>query len=329
MQTNRFMAQITSELREILDDFKKPRFYRMLLSMVIGISVTVVAINGILIPNHFFSGGTSGLTLIYFYLMKWPSVGVLYLIANIPLFLIGWREYALRYVFISLVGVLMFSGGLELTQWLVLPIPDPLIAAILAGVMVGGGVGFYLREGGSAGGLDILAKYIRKRFGLPMGTTINTVNFFNLIGAWLIFDLKTAFYSGVYLFVMAAVLEKAQTGMSQHRAALIITAHPDLASQRIRGELERGVTFLQAVGGFSGQPLRMLYTVINLYELGRLKQIMFDIDPQAFVTVMDAAEVIGQRFRTFEEEGYRRPFTWEKVYTQPQMPPAETPTGLP
>jgi len=245
----------------------------------------------------------------------------LYLIFNIPLFVIGWREYALRYLFVSIIGVLMFSGGLELTQGIVLPIDDPLIAAILAGVMIGGGVGLYLREGGSAGGLDILAKFIRKRLAVPMGTTINLVNTFNLIGAWLIFDLKTAFYSGVYLFVMATVLEKVQTGMSQHRAVLINTAHPQVASRRIQQELDRGVTLLQVTGGFSHQSMLMLFSVINLYELGRLKQIMFDVDPQAFVTVMEAAEVIGRRFRTFEDDGYRKPFSGEEAFAQKPLPP--------
>ena len=185
------------------------------------------------------------------------------------------------------------------------------MAAVLAGVMIGAGSGFYLREGGSAGGMDILAKYIRKRWGIPMGTTMNIVNSFNMIGAWLIFDLKTAFFSGIYLFVMTWVLEKVQAGMSQHRALFIHTSKPDLVSGRIRQELKRGTTLIPAIGGYSHKPMQLVFSVINLYELGRIKQLMFEIDPQSFVTVTEASEVIGHHFRTFEEDGFRPPFQFQ------------------
>ncbi len=306
----RFTAQLTWELGEIRNDLRSLRFYRMLGTMAAGLILCAVAVNGILIPHHFFSGGTSGLSLMVYYLADWPSLGMIYLIMNIPLFVIGWREYALRYVLVSVTGVLIFSLALDLTTWVEWRIDDRLIAAILAGILIGVGTGFYLREGGSGGGMDILAKFIRKRLSIPMGTTMNLVNVFNLTGAWLIYDLETAFYSGVYMWVMAFVLDKVLTGLSQNRGVFIITSLPEAVSIRIQRELERGVTFLHASGGYSHRSMRMIYTVINLYELGRVKQIMFDLDPASFMIVSEASEVIGRRFHSFEDEGYRNPFVW-------------------
>lgn len=310
MGMQRFTAQLGWELGEIRNDLRSPRFYRMLGAMAVGLVLCATAINGILIPHHFFSGGTSGLSLMVYYLSEWPSLGIIYLILNIPLFVVGWREYALRYVLVSMVGVMIYSLALEFTARVAWRIEDPLMAAILAGILIGAGTGVYLREGGSGGGMDILAKFIRKRWSIPMGTTMNLVNVFNLTGAWLIYDLETAFYSGVYMWVLAFVLDKVLTGMTQNRAVLIITSRPEAVSNRIQRELERGVTFLHASGGYSHRSMRMIYTVINLYELGRLKQIMFDLDPSSFMIVSEASEVIGRRFHSFEDEGYRPPFVW-------------------
>lgn len=310
MLRRRIAAQISSELGEIRDEFSKPQFYRTLATMVVGVTAGALAVNGVLIRHGFFSAGTSGVALIIYYLFAKPSLGILYALLNVPLFVIGWREYALRYVFISAIGVAMFSVVVDFTTWVDFGITNPLIAAIVAGILSGAGGGFYLREGGSAGGLDILAKYIRKRFSMPMGTTMNLVNALNLLAALIMRDIEIAFYSGVYMWVMAWSLEKVQSGMVQHRAVLIITREPFAACYRIQQELGRSVTYLHASGGRSRHYMKMLMTVINLYELGRLKQIMFDIDPGAFVTVMQASEVIGNKFQSFEDEGYRTPFTW-------------------
>ena len=319
----RFFAQMAFEAREVWEDLRHWRFYRMLFFMIIGIFMGAYAINALLVPHHFFSGGTSGLTLMVFYVFGKPSLGVLYLLFNIPLFIIGWREYALRYVFVSIIGVFMYSGALALTDGMVWQIENRSIAAVMAGILMGGGTGLYLREGGSAGGMDILAKFIRKHWAIPMSTSLNFVNLFNLGGAWYFYDLEIAFYSAIYLGVLAWVMNKVQVGMAQHRAVLIITTRPEAVSQRIREELRRGVTFLQALGGYSKQSINMIYTVINLYELGRLKNILYMEDEQAFLTVMEAAEVIGHSFQTFEDDGYRRPFIWQEAHALSQNIPEE------
>ena len=310
MLNPRFVAQMQWELRELAQAFKTKRFYAALLATLLGSLAGSIAINGVLIPRSLFSPGTSGISLLVYYLAGWPSVGVVYLLLNIPIFIIGWREYALKYVFISAVGVLIYTGALIATEDVVIPAPDPLMASILGGLLMGVGSGFYLRLGGSAGGLDILATYVRKKLGVPISGTLNAVNIVNLVGALLLFDLSTAFYSAVFMGVNSWMLERTQTGFSQHRAVFIITRAHQQVAWEIRERLNRGVTFFSAQGGHSGRPMQVVYAVINMYELGRLKDIMFRLDPDAYVMVSNTTEVIGRRFHSWEDQGYRRPFDW-------------------
>ena len=316
MFDRRFLVQLRWEFRELVQALGTWRFHGTLAATAVGCVAGSVAINGILIPRNLFAPGTSGTSLLIFYLTGWPSLGVIYLLLNVPIFVLGWREYALKYVAISAFGVLAFSLALILTGDVTVPAPDPLMGAIIAGVLMGAGSGFYLRLGGSAGGLDILATYIRKKLAVPIGTTLNAVNGLNLLGAVLIFDLSTAFYSAVFMWVNSWTLEKVQTGFSQNRAVFIITERHEAVAQQIRSRLDRGVTFFTATGSYSGRPLQVVYSVINMVELGRLKDIMFQVDPGAYVMVTHTTEVIGRRFHTWEEEGYRRPFD-----SHPLQPP--------
>jgi uncharacterized membrane-anchored protein YitT (DUF2179 family) len=308
MSDRRLLVQLRWELRELVQALGTWRFYMTLLATSVGCVAGSIAINGVLIPRNLFSPGTSGNSLLIYYLTGWPPLGVIYLLLNVPIFILGWREYALKYIVISAYGVLVFSVALILTAHVIIPAPDPMMGAIIAGVLMGAGTGFYLRLGGSAGGLDILATFVRKRLAIPIGTTVNVVNAINLVGAVLIFDLSTAFYSGVFMWVNSWTLEKVQTGFSQHRAVFIVTERHEAVAQRIRSRLDRGVTFFTATGSHSGRPLQVVYSVINMYELGRLKDIMFELDPNAYVMVTNTTEVIGRRFHTWEEEGYRRPY---------------------
>jgi uncharacterized membrane-anchored protein YitT (DUF2179 family) len=301
-----FTTQFGEEFEDLRGMLRTARFYRTLLAIAIGVTLYAIAINGIVIPHQFFSPGVTGACLIWFYVFGIPSVGILYAIINVPFFLLGWREYALRYIFISLIGVAMFAVALELTRNIEFHVEDRLMAALLAGVLTGAGSGFYLRMGGSAGGLDIIATLIRKRFSIPIGTTFITVNAINLAGALAIEGLEVTLFSALFMWVNSWTLEKVQTGFSQRRAVLIVSSRPQQVAQRIMERFERGVTLVQITGGFSNKDSKAVYTVINMLELSRLKDLLFEVDENAFITVLNAAEVIGAKFVTWEDQGYRR-----------------------
>ena len=306
MNSSRLLARLRWDLNELLHAFRTWAFYRTLLTMAAGISFSGLILNSIVFPQHLFPAGVTGIAATVFYLFGKPTVGIGYLILNIPLFVIGWREFAFKYVFTSLIGVVMFTFALELTKPFAFTIQDPLMSCIIGGACVGLGSGIYLRFGGSAGGLDIVATYVKKRWAIQMGTVFNGVNAINLASALIIYGVENAFYSGVYILTTSWMVDKVQTGFSQRRAVFIITSKPESVAHHVMKRLDRGVTFFHGAGGRSSDPKKIVYSVINMVELGRLKEMLFRIDPEAFVTVHETSEVIGKRFLSWEEQGYQR-----------------------
>ncbi len=297
-------SRVQEDVQYLVFSLKTWRFWRTMLLIALGSLGASVAINGILVNNNFFDGGVSGISLLIFYLTDWPPLGVIYLLLNIPIFIICWREMSLKFVIVSLIGAVLFSTALIITKDVRINIEDPMLAAILAGIMIGGSVGVFLRFGGSTGGVEMVALLLKKKFSIPMGNTIITINLMPLCGAFFIYDLNTALYTGIYMFVESVMLEKVQTGFSQRKAVFIISHKPEFIAQEVMKKLDRGVTFLHASGAFTQRDHRMIYTVINMRELGRLKELLFLHDPDAFVAISNTAEVIGNRFLTWEDEGF-------------------------
>ena len=293
------------QIQELLDDLRSWRFWYTLLMMVVGCAIFGTVVNAILVPQNYFAGGATGLALLIYSLTDSVSLGVLYALINIPIFFVGFREFALRYIVQSLCGMLIYSLALE---WVHIPLEtkDPLTAAILAGVLSGIGAGLYLRLGGSIGGMDILGTVLKKRFAIPIGTTFNAINLTILSANTVLYNLDIALYTGIYMFVFSWVMQRVLTGFSQRKSVFIITEHPEEVVHQAIRKIDRGATYFLAEGSHSHTSKRVVYTVINLLELGRLKQYLFETDPDAFVVVNDTAEVIGTRFLTWEDEGFKR-----------------------
>jgi len=290
--------------QKLVFSLKGYRFWRTQLTMLIGISLNAFVINAIIIPHTLFTGGLTGISLIIYYLSPLLGLGWIYFILNIPLFILAWRKLTLSLIIHSISGMLMTSLMLEVTKGAELQIPEPLVASILAGLFFGLGTGFYLRFGGSAGGLDILAAYMRKSYNLPLGVTFNLTNLLILGSALYFNDLMTTFYAGIFIFCNSWMTEKIVSGFSQRNAVMIITDAPHLIAAEISKRLDRDVTFLHASGGYSKKEKEIIYTVINFTETGRLKEIIYEIDENAFITILNTSAVIGTKFLTWEDEGY-------------------------
>jgi len=292
------------ELKEITNSLKTWRFWRTIIAIIIGSFIFSISINGIIIPHKFYSGGVSGISLVIYYLVGWPSVGVIYFLINIPIFILGGRQISVYFVFISMIGVFILTFALETTSGMVIPMKENMLAAVFAGVLTGVGTGMYLRVGGSAGGVDIIATVIKKKLAIPMGTTFIIVDAIPITTAAVLFNLETALYTAICMYVHSVVVEKVQTGFSQRKAVFVISNFPDLIAEKVMKQLDRGVTFFHSSGGFSKDERRVIYTVIHMKELGRLKKLLFDTDPDAFVAISNTAEVIGRRFLSWEDEGF-------------------------
>jgi len=268
--------------------------------LTVGNAIFAVALNGVLIPHGFLSGGVLGLSLCLHYLTPALSVGLLNLIFNLPLYWLGWRHISHRFMLYTAYGIFIFSLLADLLKVPPLPVHDPLLAAILAGMIGGLGCGIYLRSAGSGGGLDILSVYLNKRFGLRPGLSTFLVNTFILTGVAMLFGLDKALYTLIFSFTWSRVTDAVLSGFNQRKAILIISPQTPLIARAIMDQLNRGVTFLDGKGGYSGKPLQAALSVVTLIELARVKEIIFNLDPEAFIIVQDTLEVLGKRHGRFK-----------------------------
>jgi uncharacterized membrane-anchored protein YitT (DUF2179 family) len=254
--------------------------------IAVGSCVCAVALNGILIPNGFVSGGVAGLSLIVHHVVPDLPVSILYLIFNIPLFALGWKYVGRRFFLYSIVGTLIFSSAV---QWIYIPIPvsDKFLCAILAGII--------LRSAGSSGGTDILSVMVLTRFAVRMGNTVIAFNTAVLIITAFLFSLESALYTLIFIYVTAHFLDLVVTGLSQRKSVTIISKSQEEIVRTIMKNLNRGVTVIKGKGGYTGEISEIIYTVITFRELARLKRLITRIDPDAFVVVSDTTEVIGHR----------------------------------
>ncbi len=259
-----------------------------------GSIICSVAVNGILIPQQFFGAGFTGVAIIIHYLFSPLPMGVLYLLLNIPVFVLGWVYVGRRFFYYSIAGMLFFSAAL---QWihLLVPVQDRILSAILAGIIMGVGAGITLRSLGSGGGLDILSVILLKRFSVRLGTTMLAMNSLVLLAGGILFSLESALYTLIFIFVSSYIINLVVMGLSQRKSVMIISPEWENILREIVDKVHRGVTMIEGKGGYSGREIQILYTVTTFRELPRLKRLVRAIDPNVFMVVSDTLEVTGIR----------------------------------
>lgn len=258
----------------------------------IGSIICAVAVNAILIPQNFFSSGFTGIALFIHYLFPSNPVGTIYLLLNIPIFIVGWSLVGRRFFFYSIIGMAIFTLALY-TVHLTIPINDKILCALLAGIVNGVGSGIVLRSLGSAGGTDILCVILQKLFSIKVGTTTLIFNGIILGVAGITMSLEGALYTLVYLYVNTQVLNLVVLGLSKRKAVFIISDKWERLSEEILRKNKRGVTIIEGIGGYKREHKQILYSIITFQDLPVLKKMVSDIDPEAFVVVMDTLEVMG------------------------------------
>ena len=303
----KFMNQFKVDFKEFNQALFTWKYWRMLAVLTLGCFTFSIVVNGILIPHHFFAGGLTGLGLLFYDSIKeFMPFSLLYVLMNIPIFFIGYREFSLKFIMTSLIGMSLYTLSLGMTEGIRISINDPMLSAIFGGVIAGFTTGFYLNLGGSVGGLDIIGTVIKKRLAIPIGTVFNIVNFVIISSNAYLYDLETALFTGIFMYVFSWSMQKGQIGFSQRKSVFIISSRPEEVAENVLKKLDRGFTYFHASGGYAKEEKRVIYTVINLLELGRLKEYLFNTDPDAFISVQDTGDVIGKRFLTWEDEGFRK-----------------------
>lgn len=270
---------------------------QLLLDIVLlssGSVLYAIAVNGILLPNHFVTGGITGIALIIHKFLPSCPVSWIYLLLNIPLFILAWMAVGRRFFFYSILGTMTLSFALAFVH-IPIELTDPILNALLAGLILGMGAGLCLRSSGSQGGTDILSVMLLKRFSIGLGSTILFVNTMVLLLISIFYSIEALLYTLIVLFVSAKVVNLVVTGLSQRKAVLIISPEWEKISQEILKDIKRGVTIIRGQGGYNKGDEKIIYSVIPLTEIGQLKRLINNIDPKAFVVISDTLEVINYR----------------------------------
>ena len=291
------------QLRDEFDRFRERISLRDILGIILGSAIMAWGMQSIIIPAGLLTGGVSGVAIIISRLSGW-EVSLLYLLLNIPIFIAGFRSISSRFALYSLIGTLSLSGFLAifaLFPW-DFGIEELLLSAILGGVINGLGAGLNLRCHGSGGGLDILAVMMKRYRGVSIGTSMLVGNLIVLVFFLFFSNIELALFTAIGFFVTSKVTDTVESGLSVSKTAFIISNCSVQISHEILENLNRGCTWLQGQGAWSGEEYSIIMVTVARNQLPRLKELVFHLDPAAFVIVNDSVEVLGQGFKAGDSD---------------------------
>ena len=275
-----------------------------ILTILLGAAIYAFGLTYFVVPHHLFEGGATGITLITFYLFKIP-VSLMNLLINIPLFILAWKIFGAKSLYSSLLGTVALSAWLAFFERIPLHIDlqgDLLITALIAGILLGIGLGIIFNAGGTTGGTDILARILNKYTHISMGKLLFILDFCILMLILLIFkDLRLVSYTLLFDFIVSRVIDFIGEGGYAGKGFIIITQYPDKLAKKINDELGRGVTFLSGQGYYSKKDLKIIYCIVGRNEIVKMKEMIHQVDPQAFITITEAHEILGEGFTYIKE----------------------------
>ena len=254
-----------------------------------------------LMPNEISTGGISGLALVAVELLKFGSVGSLSVLINLPLFLIAGLKIGRRFFFGSLAGMLCSSVLIDAFTLLPMPATEPLLGALYGGALCGLGLGTVFAAGASTGGSDIVVRLLKLRYrDVPIGQISMCFDALVAVITGIVFrDLNKALYTGVTVFLCGKVMDVVVYRFDYSKVALIMTKEHQKIAEGINNRLDRGATFLHGEGSYTHQQLMVVLTAVKRQQITELKELVMEIDPNAFVIVQEAHQVLGDGFSQY------------------------------
>lgn len=272
--------------------------------ILLGCVIFSIGFNLFLKPNGLNAGGISGLSMVFVHLTKLGTVGLVTMIINFPLFIFGGLRIGKNFFVLSLVGMVFSSIFIDLFNFLPKPETEPLVGALYGGVLCGFGLGVVFSTRGSTGGSDIIVRLLKMKWqNVPIG--VITICFDMVVAALtgLVFrDIGRALYSGVAIYVSGWVVDAVVYRFDYSRVALIISKEHDAIAAAIAQKLERGATYLHGEGYYSGNETKVVLTAVKKQQLAELKQLVVEIDLDAFIIVQEAHQVLGDGFARYSKD---------------------------
>ncbi|MDR3208114.1 MAG: YitT family protein [Oscillospiraceae bacterium] len=273
--------------------------------VILGAFLYAASVVVLVSPNNIPLGGVTGVAVLLGNLFGWPS-GLLVILFNIPLFLLSWRSLGRRFLILTLLATVSVSLMLDafrplVAQWRLVYDANPLLAALYGGVVSGLGLGLVFSRGATSGGSDILSKLLHNKFEhLSIGRINLVLNAVVIVISAVAYNsIEAALYALIIQYVSASVIDGILVGMDNASAAFIVTRQSAAVSEAILQNMRRGVTALSGTGMFSREPRATLLCAVRSHEVTVLKKTVMAADPEAFVILTNAREVLGKGFKSF------------------------------
>ncbi len=269
-----------------------------------------VAIGAFSDPHHIAPGGLTGIAILLNYLFDWIPIGVATIVMNVPLIIASWfmlsRSLAIR----TMWGIVISSVMVDLLEpWLqgIYPADEnanPLLVCIFGGAILGLGVGLILRRGGTTGGSEVISRLLEKKFPhMSVGTLILVVDAVVITLSAIVYgNIANAMYAVVFVFIGSQIIDRVVYGGRSGKMIMIISQKQPEITQAVMTKVNRGVTLLKSKGGYSGQDQNTILVAVRRDEVFRLRQTVFEIDPDAFLMMLTTDEVRGLGFMNPNEQ---------------------------
>lgn len=273
-------------------------FTKKLLITISASFFSALGVNMFLVPHKLLSGGVSGVSLIIQYLLHIPS-GIIVLALNIPLFILSIKELDKEFTFLTIAGTIFNSIFLILTRNIsnLFFTKDMLLSCIYGGVINGAAIGLVFSNHGSLGGTDIISMYIRKKFYLELGKVSFAINLLIVSFSSIFFGIERGLYTLISMYIVSAVIDKMINGFDRKKMILVVTNKENEIIEKIKTDLRRSSTLINAVGTYSKRDKKIIYCVVSLSQVPKAKTIVQNIDPYAFMSVLDTSEILGEGFK--------------------------------
>jgi len=267
-----------------------------LAAIFIGTIVAAFALEICLLPNSLIDGGITGVSIMLRYVTHLP-LGLFLVVLNAPFIIIGYKQIGMSFSLYSLFGIISLAFWTHFLSQYDTFFHDPLLAAIFGGIFLGIGIGIVMRFGGSLDGTEIISILLSRVISFSVGEIVLIINVFIYAAAGLLLGWEQAMYSLLTYVAASKAIDVTVNGINESKQVFIITDHEEEISAALLARLGRGITVMQGEGAYSRTDKHVLYVVITRLEIAKLKAVVEDIDPAAFITISDVYEVRGGAFR--------------------------------
>ena len=271
------------------------KWVKNLLFLTIGAIITAFALESFLVPNNIIDGGVIGISMIVSHITN-LNLGLLILIINTPFIIMAFKKMGAKFVVQTVYANIILAVFLNLFHHYKVT-GDLLLSTVFGGIILGFGVGVILKHEGSLDGTEMLSLVVARRFGCSVGEFIMGINVFIYLAAGKVFSWESAMYSIMTYFIASKVIDMVMEGLNSSKSVRIISDEATAIGQALIEKLDISVTYLQGIGGYTGQDKDLIYCVISRLELPKMLDIIKEIDSNAFVSVVDVHEVYGGRFK--------------------------------